>query len=131
MTKPFSSIVINILICFLIFNSICICKKMKASGFELDKTCSNFSLSGSTLYARCVDLMGTSHKVNMNLDECFMSLNGNLAYRKFGNYSNSCRNCSLSGVFLRCSCKDYYGNNIQTKINMSTYILNVNGQLNC
>jgi cytolysin (calcineurin-like family phosphatase) len=93
-------------------------------------SCSNISLSGSSLSATCqVGSQGQATTVDLN--GCVTNNNGNLQFATPGNYSGSCSGCSLSGTNLTCQCNPMSGPAKSTTIDINNDVSNCGGTLKC
>ncbi|KAJ7268008.1 Cyanovirin-N [Mycena rebaudengoi] len=76
-----------------------------ASGFS--QSCSQISLSGTTLNANCRNTAGGSVGSSLNLNSCVTNNGGHLQCQAGGNFGASCSGCTMdspSGSIMTCNC---------------------------
>ncbi|KAI0179028.1 hypothetical protein GGR52DRAFT_286012 [Hypoxylon sp. FL1284] len=106
-------------------------------------SCSDFNFTqGHTLGATCTTYPPEIEvSTILDLDRCLENRVGRIAFRPFGNFSQSCSNCTLKGITntqLWCDCSTYnfsngtwYSNNTLWQLSDFQYIQNCNGSLVC
>ena len=94
-------------------------------------SCSNTSLSGSTLSSSCYNVSGQAEATSLDLDTCITNNDGIAAFQTNGGYAGSCNGCTLSGSTMSCQCYDFYGVPRPTSINVNNHVSNCNGKLTC
>ena len=90
--------------------------------------CSQFNVVNSRyLEAKCVK---NQIPEKLDLDECFTNNNGKLFFKENGNFSKSCKDCSIEddsekdgNYVMKCECKDLQGNYANTTINLKERIV--------
>ncbi|KAF7309183.1 CVNH domain-containing protein [Mycena kentingensis (nom. inval.)] len=101
-------------------------------------TCFSWSLSGSTVSARCTSNSGNTVSTSISLDRCLVNQNGKIACGTNGNAAQSCLRFfrffqNDGGVFISAECNTQTsgGTDETVDFNLDACMTNSNGQLTC
>lgn len=105
-----------------------------ATAQNFQASCSSWSLSRDSHYlvGKCSAVDGSKHDAAVDLNSCIGNREGSLQAGGTG-YSFSCRNCAVGcgATTLSCACFTSAGAQVNTTLNLATYVGNSNGALIC
>jgi hypothetical protein len=92
------------------------------------RSCEGERLFGSILSAKCRGEHGMQN-ASLNLNNCLGNVDGTLTGGR--GFLESCKNCRLSGKTISCECKRRDGTSNPSRIDINSFVGNVNGVLKC
>ncbi|KAH7906185.1 Cyanovirin-N [Hygrophoropsis aurantiaca] len=100
------------------------------AGNGFTDSCSNYYVTGTDLYADCLNNdSSATYATQVDLNYCLSNNGGSLICSSGGSYSYTCSNCELaSGSYFECSCS---GGSGTTGIDLNSCVGNSNGGLYC
>ena len=101
---------------------------------EFTRSCKNIDLrSKSALDATCRTMRGSHARTGIQLNNYIANIDGDLRWKRNGNYSASSRNCDLDRshgtTILRCDTRRIDGSWTSSSLNLDSRIANINGRL--
>ena len=96
---------------------------------DFSGSCTNATVSGSTLSATCKKMDGSSSDTQINLNDHIVNTDGALDWAENGKFMGSCSNTNLDGSTLKASCKKMDQSTNNTSINLDAHIANMDGVL--
>jgi hypothetical protein len=87
-------------------------------------SCDAPEFSGDDILARCGNGHGGYNQASLNLNTCFANQQGQIVYRKNGNFLQSCDGIwttPSSGTWIYTTCKDGSGNSHDAKVDTSKF----------
>lgn len=116
-------------ICFSLFLAFAFVPAAPAFAGNFSQTCSDATISGSTLSASCRSRNGSYNSTSINLDSQIGNINGTLE-RGDHDFSQTCRGIELfNGGTMKGECKTRDQRWVSTSLNLDGFIDNTDGVL--
>ena len=105
---------------------------------EFSRTCRDIQLTDDVgLEATCRTINGQNSQTGLNLNHHIINRNGQLRWRRNGNYIDSCHSCDVTTfggggsirTILDCQCQRIDRSWVSAQLNLDERIANINGQL--